>query len=162
MNDILLQQATEQDIPALLDVIHSSFAEYEGRLDPPAGAHHETVESLRLKMSQGGGFVAMVNQEIAGCVIFEREPDSLYLGRLAVLAPYRRRGIARALVNSVEQQARALGYRRVRLGVRVGLPDNRALFENLGYRVIGFGTHAGYTEPTYVHLVKDLDDADSN
>ena len=72
----------------------------------------------------------------AGCVLYEVNPDHVYLFRLAVLPAHRRQGLGRALVESVEARARERGLRRVRLGVRVALPGQRASYERLGYRFV--------------------------
>lgn len=156
VEQVLLREAKQEDIPVLVAVIHCAFQEYQGRPDPPSGAHEVTIETIRQKMNKGGGIVAMINQEIVGCVLYEPAPDHIYLGRLAVLPPYRRRGIARKLIERAEHQAHALGYTRVRLGVRLALADNRTFFEQLGFRVLHYGSHAGHVEPTFVNLEKDV------
>jgi hypothetical protein len=43
--------------------------------------------------------------------------------------------------------------------VRLALPRQRAYYERLGYRAIHVLTHAGYTEPTYLMLEKQLADS---
>jgi len=56
----------------------------------------------------------------------------------------------------VEARAREQGLQRVRLGVRVALPRQRASYERLGYRLVEARSHPGYEQPTYVILEKDL------
>ena len=156
MIQVSLREATAEDVPALVAVIHAGFEEYRGRLDPSSGAHGESEETIRQKLTVARAVLASVNQQVVGCVFYEPKGDHVYLGRLAVLPAYRRQGIARELIAWVERQALSLGYTRVRLGVRVALPGNRAYFERLGYRVLNYGTHAGYAEPTYVNLEKEV------
>ncbi len=156
MEGVLLREAKEEDVPALMAVIHAAFEEYRGRLDPPSGAHTETLETLRQKMHTSRAALAMINQEIIGCVFYQPTSDHVYLGRLAVLPPYRRQRVGRKLIAWVETQTRSLGHTRVRLGVRIALSDNQAYFEHLGYRVLNYGSHVGYIEPTYVNLEKDI------
>jgi ribosomal protein S18 acetylase RimI-like enzyme len=156
MDQASLRQAAVQDIPTLLAVTHASFEEYRDRLDPPSGAHSETEETIRQKLTVGHAVLASVNQKIVGCAFYQPAGDHVYLGRLAVLPEYRRRGIGRQLLAWVETQTRSLGYRRVRLSVRVALSGNRAYYERLGYRVISYGTHAGHTAPTFVNLEKEI------
>jgi predicted N-acetyltransferase YhbS len=154
MEGIILREGTAEDAPALSSVIQSAFEEYRGRLDPPSGAHDESLQAIRLKMTIARAVVASVDGDIVGCAFYEPESDHIYLGRLAVLTQYRRRGIGQKLVAWVEAQARMLGYTRVRLGVRVVLTGNRAFFERRGYRLHGSGRHVGHTEPTYWTLEK--------
>jgi predicted N-acetyltransferase YhbS len=156
MDNLQLCEATDKDIPILVTVLRTAFEEYRDRLDPPSGAHSETVEKVRQKLTTARAVVAVVNQEIAGCVFYQPENDWMVLDRLAVLPPYRRRGLAKALISYVETQARALHLSRVRLGVRVVLRDNWAYYKRLGYYLVEYKAHKGYTEPTYVILEKQV------
>jgi len=79
-----------------------------------------------------------------------------YRGRLSVLPAFRQHGVGLALVTYVEQQAKALGAQRVQLGVRIALPYLQAYYERLGYRVVCYETHEGYTEPTSVVMEKQV------
>jgi ribosomal protein S18 acetylase RimI-like enzyme len=160
MYNFLLREVTDQDIPTLLVVLRTAFEEYRGRLDPPSGAHTETVENVRQKLTTDRAVVAVVDQEIAGCVFYQSENGLMYLERLAVLPLYRRRGLARALIDYVEARARVLGLSHVRLGVRVVLKDNWAYYERLGYYLVEYKAHQGYTEPTYAILEKNVAQAD--
>ena len=141
-------------MPTLAAVIRAAFEEYRGRLIPPSGAHDETVSSISAKLATSRAVLALVNSQAAGAVLYEPESDYVYLGRLAVLPRYRRLGIGRELVNWVETRAYTLGYTRVHLGVRIALTRNRAYFESLGYRVVSYGIHPGFVEPTYVNMEK--------
>jgi len=40
--------------------------------------------------------------------------------------------------------------------VRLVLPRNRAVFEALGYREVGLGSHEGMTVPTFAWLEKRI------
>jgi ribosomal protein S18 acetylase RimI-like enzyme len=152
----LLHPATDEDAATLLAVIHAAFEEFRGRLDPPSGAHRETLESIRQKMASAQAVLAFVNEVAAGCVFYEVGPDHLYFFRLAVLPAYRRGGLERALIDFVETRARALGLARVRLGVRLALAWQRDSYERLGYRHVEWGYHDGYPEPTHVYLEKEV------
>lgn len=153
-DDIQLLQATVDDIPNLLKVLHAAFEEYRGKLDPPSGAHDETIDTLREKLKTGYAAKALLNTEIVGCVFYEVEGTHIDLSRLSVLPQHRNQGIGGALINYVEEQARRLQVPSVQLGVRLVLPKLMKYYERLGYRVIEYRTHEGYTEPTYVVMEK--------
>ena len=40
--------------------------------------------------------------------------------------------------------------------VRLALPRQRAYYERMGYRFLAYGTHAGFTEPTFATFTKDV------
>ncbi|HEX9372885.1 MAG TPA: GNAT family N-acetyltransferase [Roseiflexaceae bacterium] len=156
MSDVQLREATEADVPTIFAVTRAAFGEYLGRLDPPSGVHRETLDSLREKLASGHTVLALVGDDVVGCVFYSVEAEYVYLGRLAVLPAHRARGVGGALIAYVERRARARGRPRVRLGVRVALARLRARYERLGYRVVEEHRHAGYAEPTYVMMEKLL------
>ena len=153
---MVLREATHDDIPTLVALIRTAFEEYRGRLEPPSGAHRETPESLEHYLQQGYAVLALLNDEVVGCVCYHQESEHLYFGRLSVLPSFRQYGVGRALVAYVEQQAQALGAPRIQLGVRITLPHLQAYYERLGYHVVGYETHAGYTAPTAVVMEKQV------
>lgn len=154
--ELILRDAASQDADLLTQIIRAAFAGYDGKLDPPSGAHSETSDQIREKLTLGGGTLALIGPEYAGCIVYYPQDNYLYLGRLSVLPPFRRFGVGKALVESVERKAVEMNIPCVQLGVRLALPGNRAFFERLGYRIISEHSHAGYTEPTFATLEKRI------
>ncbi|HEU5015563.1 MAG TPA: GNAT family N-acetyltransferase [Roseiflexaceae bacterium] len=156
MTSLTIGAATDDDLPAALEVIRTAFAEHEGVLDPPSSVTRETLDSFRARMGAGRLLVAEADGQTVGCVLCRPEEDFVYFGRLAVLPAWRGRGIARQLVEHVEAEARAWGLWRVQLATRIALPHLRASYERMGYRVVSAHAHAGYSAPTYITMEKDL------
>jgi ribosomal protein S18 acetylase RimI-like enzyme len=150
-----LREATEADAETVASILRAAFEEYRGRIDPPSGAHAETGETVREKMKSACVILALAGGEAAGCIYCQPGEGYLYFSRLAVLPAHRRQGLGRALIEHIEERARAMRLPRVRLGVRVVLDHQRAYYERLGYRVVESATHPGYTEPTYVFMEKE-------
>src|SRR5262245_16472986 len=116
MSTIELREATSVDIPMLLRLIHHAFAEYEGQLDPPSGAHKETAETLSNALHSGFAALASIDSESAGCVFYSPRDGYIYIGRLAVLPAFRRFGVGKSLMRYAEQRAGDFGFRRVQIG----------------------------------------------
>jgi ribosomal protein S18 acetylase RimI-like enzyme len=151
-----VRAAEAAEAAAIAEVIRSAFSEYRGALDPPSGAHAVDATAVRGLLDRGGILVCEAEGRIVACVVHQRHPDHVYLGRLSVLPAYRGRGLAARLVGEVEALAAAAGRPRVRLGVRLALPQNREFFERLGYRQVGLDSHAGKTVPTFAWLEKPI------
>jgi predicted N-acetyltransferase YhbS len=156
MQDVIVRQATSEEIPALVAVIHAGFEEYRERLNPPSGAHKDTIESVQKKLMTASAGIAIVDERMVGCIICEPRADHLYLGRLAVLPSHRRYGIGKKLIVWGEARARELGYNQTQLHVRLALQNNMSYFEHLGYRVLSYACHPGFSEPTYATLGKEI------
>lgn len=156
MSDLELREVGADEAPTVSRLIRAAFAEYEGQIHPPSGAHGETQERVMKKMESGRSALALLGGEPVGCVVYEPNDGYVYLGRLAVLPSHRRHGIGEALVRFVEERARALGSPRVQLGVRVALPHIQAWYESQGYVIVEEKYHPGFDEPTYYMMEKEL------
>jgi GNAT superfamily N-acetyltransferase len=152
---IILREAGPADAHTLLQLMQAAFQEYENVLEPPSGAHKETIETVRRRLTSGGSAVlASIGDEPAGFAFYEQEKGLLYFGRLSVLPRWRSIGVGTALLDHVERRAQEMGTAGVRLGVRLQLPQLVARYERRGYRITKYMTHAGYAQPTFVNMEK--------
>ena len=152
---IRYQRAVAADVPQLVDLIHVCFAEL-ATLTPPSGAIAETPAAIAALLARGVLVKAVMDGALVGCVAAEPCGDHVYVGRLAVLPARRRLGIAQGLLAEVEDYAREIGAAALTLNVRLVLPANIRLFERVGYRITGQGSHPGFAIPTYHVMEKRL------
>lgn len=143
------------DWPGLLDLILTSFAGMTGRIDPPSSALRLTPAALAARAREQALFLAMDNALI-GCVFCARQPDALYLGKLAVHPCAQGRGMGRALLQAAEDHARRLSLPRLRLETRLELVENHAAFARVGFAEVSRHAHPGYSRPTTVVMEKPL------
>jgi predicted N-acetyltransferase YhbS len=155
LSGLCVRAAGPEDAPAIAAVIGNAFAYLA--VDPPPSALRETSDSVARWLASGGGTVAEAEGEIVGVILWEVCERSLYLGRLAVLKAWRRRGIARMLVREGEAEAGRRGIRRIELGTRLALADNRRLFASCGFRETTRHRHPGFLEDTWVTLERILE-----
>ncbi|MBL1421293.1 MAG: GNAT family N-acetyltransferase [Alphaproteobacteria bacterium] len=103
--------------------------------------------------------VAMVDNELAGCVMLDydmpaNQPHRADIAKLLVHPKFRRRGIARALMVEIEQQA--IEQKRSTLVLDTANKGAEILYESLGYQPVGsipnFGLNAQnlQLEPTTI------------
>ena len=133
---------------AVLALIRAEFAGMEGRIDPPSSMHALTADSLAAQAATAE--VWAIGQPPVACVILTAKPQALYIGKLAVAASHRRRGLARALLDLAESRARVLGLPALELQTRVELTENHATFRALGFTETGRSAHPGYSRPTSI------------
>ncbi len=158
MSDTLvLRAATAADAAAIAATIAASFEQYRGKLEPESGAFRETAEGIAAELArESGAIVAERNGRMIGCVMVKLEEDDLYFGRLAVVPEARGEGIARRLVEAVEDEARRRELAGVRLGVRIVLVENQQLFSSMGYVETSREAHEGFDHPTSINMRKAL------
>jgi len=158
MSDIAIQRlnGSFDRWDALLDLILASFAYMNGRIDPPSSALALTPQSLREKARNEIAYVALDGDKIAGCVFCRAEPDSLYIGKLAVLPTAQRKGICRRLLTYAEADARERGLAVLRLETRIELTENHATFAALGFAKTAENRHPGFDRTTSIEMQKFL------
>lgn len=85
-----------------------------------------------------GGIIAASREgDIVGYAIFHCAFEDCELYSIAVRPDMRRRGVGRTLMEAVFREARARGAERVLLEVRRSNGEARALYDSMGFRVLG-------------------------
>jgi ribosomal protein S18 acetylase RimI-like enzyme len=136
------------DAAAILRLLQEEFAFMEGRIDPPSSLAALTPAAIEAQAVAGE--VWAIGTPPVACLFLTPRRDALYLGKLAVAASHRRRGLARALVDLAEGCARARGLPALELQTRVELTGNQATFRALGFVETGRTAHPGFDRPTTV------------
>jgi GNAT superfamily N-acetyltransferase len=106
---------------------------YPGREDlaPPA------VDPRELEAPNGTWVVVRLDGEPLGCGGLKRlDDETCEVKRVYLDARLRGRGLSRALMERLHDEARALGYRRARLDTGSAQPEAKSLYESLGYHEI--------------------------
>ncbi len=138
MSRFLLRAA---DSPADVATARALFEEYEKDLGISLCFQNfdEELATLPGAYAPPGGrlLLAFAGDEPAGCVAIRRlEEEICELKRLWVRPAFRGRGLARTLVETILGEARAIGYRRVRLDTLPSMKAAQTLYLSLGFRDI--------------------------
>lgn len=142
------------DWPAVLRLIKTEFAYMNARIDPPSSMHRLTEADVARKAEQGEVWV--IGSPPLACMFLTPQEDCLYLGKLAVRADQRGKGLARDLLAVAAARAKALGLLAVELETRIELVENQAAFQKMGFVEVGRTAHAGFDRPTSVTYRKSV------
>jgi predicted GNAT family N-acyltransferase len=116
-----------EEVRAALALRHEVFVVEQGvPLEEEIDAHDETDALHLVAVGEDGRVVATCRLVADG--------ETVKLGRVAVAAAARRRGVASRLLEEGEARARALGARRIALAAQTGA---LALYERAGYTPYG-------------------------
>ena len=150
MNDCHLQLARIEEAAAL--------AQMSRALIETGLGHSWTAARIARQIQHPEGVVltAKVASETAGFAAMQFGDDSAHLNLLAVEASHRRRGIARALLNWLEETARTAGTFAIALELRATSNTAYAFYTALGYRETGrvSGYYQGVEEA--IRMARDL------
>lgn len=142
------------DWAALLGLLQREFAYMDARVDPPSSIHRLTAAELARQAMTGEIWV--IGTPPVACMVLTLKPHALYIGKVAVAASHRGRGLARRLISLAEDRARALGLPALELQVRVELTENHAIYQAMGFRISAETAHPGYDHPTSYTFIKPL------
>lgn len=141
---------------AVLALVLEAFAYMEGQIDPPSSAHRLTVAEMAAQAGSGAVWVIEAQGRPVACLFGKERGDGLYVGKLAVAAPFRGMGLARRLIAAAEAEARARDLRWLELESRIELAENHAAFAALGFARTGETAHPGFDRPTSITMRKSL------
>jgi GNAT superfamily N-acetyltransferase len=86
----------------------------------------------------GGAFLVVYEdgKPVAGGGVKRDEDGIAEIKRMYVAPGARRRGLGRRLLEALEEEARSLGYARIRLDTGARQPEARAMYERAGYHAV--------------------------
>ena len=109
---------------------------------------------------RGGLWVAFVDGLGSGCAALrEIDAETGEVKRMFVDPEMRGNGIARLLANHVIDQARAIGYKRLRLGTLATMKPAQSLYESLGFKSIPAYRPDEFGHTVFYELMLDGDNA---
>jgi len=127
-------------VKGLLEEYVASWFEFDGPV------HEKEVEKARGQMENlfnhfgppdGCLLFARYGEEVAGCVALEKLNDSVcQMKRLYVKPEFRGLKIGRELAERVIEQARRIGYERMRIHTVTALERANRLYKSLGFNEI--------------------------
>jgi len=143
---------TFSDWQSLLSLLQSAFAYMHGRIDPPSSLDSMTADDLAKKARTETLILATEGGRLLGCAYAAVRSDCVYVGKIAVAADARQRGLARRLLAVADDVARQAGRDCLELQTRIELVENHRTFAALGFVKVAETAHAGYDRPTSITM----------
>ena len=128
---------TSQDI----DVIHHLFQQYADALGFDLAFQDFNMEMKELpgeySPPRGRLYIAYWQEAVAGCIALRPiDPQVGEMKRMYVRPEYRGKGIGSALAQTLINDARKIGYERIRLDTVPSMKIARHIYEGLGFKEI--------------------------
>ena len=144
--------------PHHLTKIQTLFQEYAASLDIDLDFQNfgEELANLpgRYAPPRGALSIALWEGQVAGCVgLRDLSQGICEMKRLYTRPPFRGLKIGRAMAESIIQQARDMGYGRMRLDTLASMERARALYASLGFQEIPPYCHNPINDAVFLELV---------
>jgi len=153
-NNWSTRTATDADIPELVRVINAAYRVEDFFID----GDRTDADDIRTRMSDPAMRVIVVDRDgsesLAGCVLVDVHDARGHFAMLSVDPPLQGRGIARVLLNAVEEHCRSKGCEALDLEIVDLREELPAFYEMLGFRAVStapFPQQRKLTRPA--HLV---------
>ncbi len=135
MNDITIRDARDGDGDALIALIETCFADYDGCFLDVDGDSPELRIFASYYTGKGGrAWIAELSGKVVGSAAVEPVPGGAHIQSLYVDPAMRRQGLARRLLALVEAEATRSGARSIDLWTDTRFTEAQAFYERLGYR----------------------------
>lgn len=154
--DYAVRPATNADSAAIHAVLVTVLDEY-GLAPDPDGVDADLDDIERNYVARGGWFRVVELRDcdsggrLAGCAgLYPLNPEDVEIRKMYLLPELRGLGIGRRLLNEAIEDARRLGYRRVRLETASVLQEAIALYRSAGFRRVARPPAAGRCDQAWV------------
>ena len=125
-DEYIIEKMHEDDISQILVIENESF---------PTPWHRKIFE-LELNKPKTLHLVSKSGDRVTGYIISWMMYDEIHILNLAVHPEFRRRGIARELINKVIRHFHQKGAKSVILEVRINNKSAQNLYSKLGFRIL--------------------------
>jgi GNAT superfamily N-acetyltransferase len=131
--------ATAADLLVVRKVVRAAYAPYLDRMDqPPAPMLHD------YRAEAAAGQIWVLGEPVVGVIVLIGQRDGLLVENVAVSPGAQGTGVGRRLMEFAEEQAIALGLRRLHLYTNEVMVENLAIYARLGYIETARRTEDGY------------------
>jgi len=145
-----IRRAASDDAPAVANILHASFVEYESLYTPPGfAATTPDAQQVLARMREGPVWIALRRIEAVGTVAAVVEGNALYLRGMAVCPEARRLKVGALLLDQAERFALEQGCNRVFLSTTPFLDAAIRLYERSGFRPVEDGGHDLFGTPLF-------------
>ena len=123
----LATQLDLEQIKAIAIAAYSMYVERIGKVPAPM------VADFSASIENGSLYVIEGESRIDGFVVFYPRQDCIHLENVAVNPGTQGKGVGKALIRFVEDEARAAGFQEVELYTNARMTENLGIYPRLGY-----------------------------
>ena len=145
--DLVVRKATWTDVPAIHEITQIAFQKYANELGMPeqVSALSETEEMIYQDLQTKTILIAFLNGEPVGSIRYEIIDGHIgYITRFGVRPDIHNKGIGRALISAVEEDAKQKGVTLLTLHTASKITHLIRFYYGMGFYILSTSTDRGY------------------
>jgi len=143
--------ATLNDVNDIMHCAQSAYQRYVARIGK---APAPMVADFASQVSNDWVWIATIENELVGYIVFYPDQHVLHLENVAVLPSHTGKGIGKQLIEFAQTNAAELGLTHVELYTNEKMHENLALYPTLGFVEIERKTQDGFNRVFFSKSVK--------
>ncbi|HTZ41760.1 MAG TPA: GNAT family N-acetyltransferase [Candidatus Omnitrophota bacterium] len=124
-------------VPADIEKIAQIYADAYSEIHQKESSLDFLIPEISQDLKENEFRIAEVDGKVAGVIIYYTyqgyDEPTAYLKFLGILEEFRRNGIGKSLINTMESECRTKGIKKILLDVNSKSSKARALYNSLGY-----------------------------
>jgi GNAT superfamily N-acetyltransferase len=160
MDELVVTLPTDPRAQPLIDDLGRDYDERYGLNDGiPSSFELQRYPAELFDPAHGGVFLLLIRDDVvvAGGAFKRESSTTAEIKRVWTHPSYRRQGLARTMMDALENRAREVGYTVVELTTGARQPEAVALYLGLGYEPL-FDLDGDWEEVSYLNFRKTLVD----
>jgi N-acetylglutamate synthase-like GNAT family acetyltransferase len=128
-----MRPLTDSDITKVVELLNTAF-EYQ---KIATGYERTSPEHLKKRMDDMKCFLVINQDNIVATVAYEVKNKILHFGLMSVTQPFRGKGLAESIMESIEEYARSLQMETLELDYMSIAPWLKRYYEKYGFKITG-------------------------
>lgn len=134
--EITIRRAELAEVDTIKQIIKDAYAGIKKQLSRNPGALNESLDKISRQIQMGNQYVALVGNNVVGCMRVNLSGQHGVISRIAVLTNYRKRRVGTMLIEYGENLLEHSNATTIEIDVYGVIEEQKTFYEKMGYEEI--------------------------
>jgi len=134
--EIIIRRAELAEVDIIKKIIKDAYAGIKKQLSRSPGAMNESLSKISREIQMGNQYVALVGNNVVGCMRVNLSGQNGVISRIAVLTTYRNRRVGTMLIEYGENLLEHSNATTIEIEVYGVVEEQKEFYEKMGYAEI--------------------------
>ncbi|MHA1576799.1 MAG: GNAT family N-acetyltransferase [Candidatus Thorarchaeota archaeon] len=131
--EIIIRRAELNEVALIKKIIKDAYAGIKKKLSRSPGALNESLDKISRQIQMGNQYVALVGDNVVGCMRVSLSGQNGVISRIAVLTKFRKRRVGTMLIEYGENLLEHSNATSIEIDVYGAIEEQKEFYEKLGY-----------------------------